>query len=74
MHYQCSHEKNPFLNSETKRWCCTNSDCDDKLEWGFCPENKAPLKSGCDKEGYSSPDSGQNCYRHFTDEVFIFLI
>jgi len=69
MHYQCSHEKVSASEASTKRWCCTNSDCDTKLEWGFCPETKAPLKSDCVKEGYSSLDGGQNCYKHFVDEV-----
>lgn len=36
-HYQCTYEDRDKFNN--KKWCCVNSDCDDKLEWGNCPSN-----------------------------------
>ena len=71
MHYQCSHEKISTEPSNTKRWCCASSDCDEHFEWGYCPESKHPLNHDCSKDGYSSIDSGRNCYKHFVNEVIL---
>ena len=57
-----------------KRWCCTNGDCDNNLQWGLCPEVKQPLKSDCDKVGYSSIDGGKNCYNHYTNQVLVYKV
>lgn len=73
VHYQCSHEKLSGSDTSEKRWCCTNSDCDADLKWGFCPEAKTPLKSDCVKDGYSSLDGGNNCYKQVLD-VGVFLL
>lgn len=64
MHYQCTHEV-LGSNPTSKRWCCTNEDCDQNLKWGYCPEAKHPIKHDCEKDDYSSLDGGQNCYKHY---------
>jgi hypothetical protein len=68
MHYQCSHEDQD-LDHPTKKWCCTTSDCDADFKWGECPAGQdiAPDTHNC-TNGYTSVDSGKNCYKAYTDK------
>ena len=34
-HFQCTYENH--TDYDDKKWCCTTSDCDAKLDWGSCP-------------------------------------
>ena len=68
MHYQCTHEKRDGAESDSERWCCTNSNCDEDFKWGYCPKITKPLKSNCTKSGYSGIDD-KNCYKLFANEV-----
>ncbi len=35
LRHQCTYEQHPdYVN---KKWCCTNSNCDNDFKWGICP-------------------------------------
>ncbi len=52
-----------------KKWCCTNSDCDSKLEWGECPNRGEIADSSKCPPGYTSVDNGVNCYRVYWEST-----
>ncbi len=63
LRHQCTYESLENT-TQTKKWCCTNPDCDANLEWGECPESRdiSPDSQNC-TNGYVSVDQGRNCYK-----------